>query len=138
MKTTAAFVLLVLACAVVHAEFRVKSGYRGFVVALESWQVRDLVPGDRVDVLSTREVDSKSGERETVTLLQNVLVLRASVGPKGTAFGLVQLMLKPEDAMGLAHAMARGGLIDLGVRSSADSEIQPMERASFRKLFPAQ
>ena len=111
---------------------------RGFVLAGLPQPFAQLVrPQDRVDVLVTFRAVLK-GQTEsslvTVTLLQNINVLKVgSVGSlEKTAY--VVLALSPRDAQYLALAQEEGK-ISLVVREKADNTNYLLEVATFEKLF---
>lgn len=88
-----------------------------------------ITPGDRVDVLHTRERPDSRGSAVTIALLQNVLVLAvgnriAATYPEPVVAGhdTVTLLLTVKQAALLAHA-ERGGSLSLILRNSDDLEI---------------
>lgn len=141
MKTAAA-ALLLAAFAAVSASAETSSlevvpkGYRGMPVPLSGDQAAFIHKGDRVDALVTfdAQLKDKVKEKVTATILQNVLVLDIIKPAKLEDKGVVELILNPNEAQYLALSLQQGEL-RLSVRSPGDTEMHPMEMASFRKLF---
>lgn len=109
-----------------------KAGYRGVYVPFDAKYLSDLKPGDHVDVLVTFPAVMAKGEKEnvTATILQNVLVLKVNKGD-----GVIQLMLNPNESQYAIHAVETSQNISFILRAPGDTEMNPMEMASFRKLF---
>ncbi len=110
---------------------RVPAGMRAMVIErLDANPFSGLLtPGDRVDVLLTRQRPDSQGSPVTITLLQNVLVL--AVGMRtgdgymeadATRRDRVTLLLTVKQAALLAHAQ-RGGEVSLILRNADDLEI---------------
>jgi pilus assembly protein CpaB len=112
---------------------RVPAGMRALVIQ----QPRDrafsalLTPGDRVDVLLTRQRSDSHGSAVTITLLQNVLVLAVGTRidaayPKADGSGreAVTLLLTVKQAALLTHAQ-RDGDLSLILRNADDLELLP-------------
>jgi len=134
-------------------------GKRAITIAVDSVSTLSgmLKPGDYVDVLTAVQipVQTQEGERSAqvavVPLLQNVLVLAmgqstASV-PKGesryrkeegsaetTTTPFVTLAVTPQEATLVAFVQEQGK-IRLVLRSPADSQVEPIQPASWETLF---
>ena len=116
-----------------------QKGYRGTALTVGGSQLLFLKKGDRVDVLLTFDAKmSEDGkerkEKITATFLQNVVVINVTRPAKVEEVGAVELLLNPVEAQYAALALAQGD-ITITVRASGDTELHPMEMASFRKLI---
>ena len=115
-------------------------GYRGTSVTVGGDQLLFLKKGDRVDVLVTfdAKMEDKDGkerkEKITSTFLQNVVVINVHKPAKVSETGAVELLLNPVEAQYAALAIAQGD-VSIVVRAPGDTELHPMEIASFRKLI---
>jgi hypothetical protein len=115
-------------------------GYRGTSVTVSGDQLLFLKKGDRVDVLVTfdAKMEDKDGkerkEKITSTFLQNVVVINVYKPAKVTETGAVELLLNPVEAQYAALAIAQGN-VNIVVRAPGDTELHPMEIASFRRLI---
>lgn len=115
-------------------------GYRGTPVAVTGDQLLFVKKGDRVDVLVTFDarMEDKDGkerkEKITSTFLQNVVVINVHKPAKVSETGAVELLLNPVEAQYAALAIAQGS-VNIVVRAPGDTELHPMEIASFRKLI---
>jgi hypothetical protein len=115
-------------------------GYRGTSVTVGGDQLLFVKKGDRVDVLVTFDarMEDKDGkarqEKITSTFLQNVVVLNVHKPAKVSEAGAVELLLNPVEAQYAALAIAQGD-VNIVVRAPGDTELHPMEIASFRKLI---
>ncbi|MFA6028236.1 MAG: RcpC/CpaB family pilus assembly protein [Elusimicrobiota bacterium] len=112
-------------------------GYRGVALPISSNQVVFLKKGDRVDVLVTFDAKMADDRKEkvTATILQNVLVVNVQKPTKADdKEGIVELLLNPNEAQYAALSIMQGQ-IHISIRSRGDTEMHPMEMASFRKLF---
>ncbi|MGD9641690.1 MAG: RcpC/CpaB family pilus assembly protein [Elusimicrobiales bacterium] len=115
-------------------------GYRGTSVTVGGDQLLFLKKGDRVDVLVTfdAKMEDKDGkerkEKVTSTFLQNVVVINVHKPAKVSETGAVELLLNPVEAQYAALAIAQGD-VSIVVRAPGDTELHPMEIASFRKLI---
>lgn len=112
------------------------AGYRGFSMTLSGSQLAFLNKGDRVDVLVTFEAKLKDDAKEkvTATILQNVVVLGIRQPAKLDEPGVVELEVNPNEGQYAALSIAQGS-VQLLLRAEGDTEMHPMEMASFRKLF---
>jgi tetratricopeptide (TPR) repeat protein len=111
------------------------TGYRGVSLSLPGHQVAFLKKGDYVDVMVT--FDAKMADRKekvTATILQNVRVVEVLKPAKTEERGTVQILLNPNEAQYAALSDAQGDL-HIALRAPGDTEMHPMEMASFRKLF---
>ena len=126
----------------------VQDGMRAISVPAESLDGL-LRPGDRVDVLFTASAELGSGDRPTVTLLQNLMVLAVGgrtepeepESPRGR--GGVTLSVTVEHAAVLTQAKHRGSLAlvlrhpddivvaDPGRQVSAADVLEPAQRAQW-------
>jgi len=111
-------------------------GYRGTALPVSGHQVMFLNKGDRVDVLVTFDALMKGGTKEkvTATILQNCLVSEIYKPADPDKLGVVQLLLNPNEAQYAGLARIQGEL-HIIKRAWEDSEMHPMEMASFKKLF---
>lgn len=135
---------------------KIPPGYRGAILPIDQEMKVLIKPGDRVDVLVTFDALMNDGRKEkvTATILQNVLVIAVGTNlgqgmnakqfknlgdkeEKTAAFSekaSVSLALNPNEAQYLALAIKQGDTTVI-MRGLGDSEMHPMEMASFRKLF---
>jgi Flp pilus assembly protein CpaB len=99
-------------------------------------QLAFLKKGDHVDVMVTFDAKMADDRKEkvTATILQNVRIVDVSKPGKGEERGTVQLLLNPNEAQYAALSDAQGDL-HIALRAPGDTEMHPMEMASFRKLF---
>jgi Flp pilus assembly protein CpaB len=114
-------------------------GYRGTSLTVSGSQLLFLKKGDRVDVLVTfdakMEEDGKERkEKITATFLQNIVVINVRKPEKIDDAGAVELLLNPVEAQYAGLAVAQGA-ITISLRAPGDTELHPMEMASFRKLI---
>ena len=115
-------------------------GYRGTSIPLGGDQLLFLKKGDRVDVLVTfdakmEDADKKERkEKITSTFLQNILVINVRKPEKIDETGAAELLLNPVEAQYAALSISQGK-ITVVVRAVGDTELHPMEMASFRKLI---
>ena len=111
-------------------------GYRGTSLPVSGHQLMFVNKGDRVDVLVTFEANMKGGHKEkvTATILQNCIVVEVYKPAKPEEPGVIELLLNPNEAQYAALAQIQGTL-HIIVRAVGDTEMHPMEMASFRKLF---
>lgn len=135
---------------------KIPPGYRGAIVPLDPEMKPLIKPGDRVDILVTFDAMMADNRKEkvTATILQNVLVIAVGTNmgqgmnakqfkdagkteEKAAAFSeksMVSVALNPNEAQYLALAMKQGDLTVV-MRGLGDTDMHPMEMASFRKLF---
>ncbi len=116
------------------------AGYRGAVIPLPVDQLLYVKKGDRVDVLVTFDaVMGKKGgttkEKVTATILQNIMVLNVHRPENKEVPGAIELMCNPVEAQYVALSVAQANKINIVVRAPGDTELHPMEIASFRKLI---
>jgi hypothetical protein len=115
-------------------------GYRGTTIPVAGHQLLFLKKGDRVDVLVTfdaKMVDKDKKERKekiTASILQNVVVINVAKPAKLDESGVVELLLNPNEAQYAALSTSQG-IVSITVRAPGDTELHPMEMASFRKLI---
>jgi len=111
-------------------------GYRRMGIPVPGSQVAFMNPGDRVDVLVTFEATMQGTKKEkiTATVLQNVIVADVKKSEKIEEAGAAELIVNPNEAQYLALSMMQGTIYVL-VRAKGDTEMHPLEMASFRKLF---
>jgi Flp pilus assembly protein CpaB len=111
---------------------KVPPGYRATVVPADKAEFLFIKPGDRLDMLVTFDAQMKDNSKEKVTasILQNVLVLDTVC--KGGVYAVV-LALNPNEAQ---YAMlSLGYQVHFTIRGKGDTEMHPMEIASFRRLI---
>lgn len=111
---------------------KVPPGYRATVVQADKAEFLFIKPGDRLDMLVTFDAVMKDNSKEKVTasILQNVLVLD-TVSKDGV--NAVVLALNPNEAQ---YAMlSLGYQVHFTIRGKGDTELHPMEIASFKRLL---
>lgn len=114
-------------------------GYRGTSLPVSGSQLLFLKKGDRVDVLVTfdakmSEAGKERKEKVTATFLQNIVVINMLKPEKTEGLGAVELLLNPVEAQYAALALGQGD-ITISIRAPGDTELHPMEIASFRRLI---
>jgi len=118
-------------------EARILPGYRGVTLPVSASQALFLSRGERVDMLVSFDAltGAEGKEKVTATILQNVIVtgVQKSAGPGEP--GVVQLLCNPNEAQYAALSLAQGSSITLIRRAPGDTELRPMEIASFRRLI---
>lgn len=118
-------------------EARILPGYRGVSLPIPASQALFLSRGERVDMLVSFDAltGADTKEKVTATILQNVIVtgVQKSAGPGEP--GVVQLLCNPNEAQYAALSLAQGSNISLIRRAPGDTELRPMEIASFRRLI---
>ncbi len=111
-------------------------GYRKMSISLPGTQTVFLHAGDRTDMIVEFEAQLKDGSKQKVaaTILQNV-VISDVVRPKElSGVGAVEVLVNPNEAQYAALSLAQGE-VHVVKRAPGDTEMHPMEMASFRKLF---
>ena len=118
-----------------NVEF-VPAGYRGLAIPLSASQVEFLKKGDRVDVFVTFDAQMDKGVKEkvTATILQDILVLAVKKPASPNEPGVAELILNMKEAEYAALSLHQGE-INLAIRAQGDTKMEPLEMASFRKLF---
>lgn len=112
-----------------------EKGYRSVPVLAPDYELRDVRPGDRVDLLVVFDGTSRTGPvKYSTTLLQNAMVLGTARSGKNDEKGAAYLMLNPIEAQYAALA-PRQGEISIILRMPGDREIHPVEMSDFRNLF---
>lgn len=123
------------------APAELEKGHRGLALLVFPDQQELLAPGDRVDLISTRQSFKAAGKSEltALTLLQDILVLRASP-PAGDEdeWSAVQVMVDDEQAKRLTRAVAGDDHLTLAVRARADRETRPVEPAKMSRKVGTQ
>jgi hypothetical protein len=111
-------------------------GYRGFAFAVPGSQLAFLSEGDRVDVMVTFEASFPEAPKEktTATILQNCLVKGVRRADKPGENGVLELVVNPNEGQYLALSLQEG-VVQIMRRFDGDRKMEPMEIASFRKLF---
>ena len=71
----------------------------------------------------------------TTTILQNIIVLNVYMPENRELPGAIELLCNPVEAQYVALSVAQAGRINIVVRAPGDTELHPMEIASFRKLI---
>lgn len=112
-------------------------GYRGVSLPVPAVQTLFLNAGDRVDLLVTFEAITKGDVKEmvTATILQNIIVVNVFRPGDADGTGVVQLLCNPNEAQYAALSLAQSKRMNVTRRAPGDVEMQPMEMASFKKLF---
>jgi Flp pilus assembly protein CpaB len=112
-------------------------GRRGLAALVYADQEEFIEPGDLVDVIAARVNGKASGKSElaAVTLFQDVLVLGGSPPEGNSDWATVQLMLTPEQAETLAHAVAAEDNLALVLRAPGDHATRPVEPAKMSRKF---
>jgi len=112
------------------------AGYRGLVLNFPKAQLQWVKKGDALDVICVFDAimgPKKGGattkEKVAATLLQNVKVAGVNAH-KGT----IVLLVNPNEAQYAALSLAQGE-VSLSLRTEGDSELHPMEIASFKRLI---
>ena len=102
---------------------------RGLSVLAYPDQQEFLAPGDRVDVIAARQGYKAGGKSEltAITLLQNLIVMRAGPPEGNEEWATVQVMVTAEQAKTLTRAVADEEHLSLTVRASSDKETRPIE-----------
>jgi Flp pilus assembly protein CpaB len=116
---------------------RLTAGRVGVAVLVYADQQEFLSPGDRVDVVATRESPRAEDKTElkALTLFQDVTVLGAAP-PKGDEqWATVQLMLTPEQARAVGRSVSAQDDLSLPVRAAGDDATRPVEPATLRGRF---
>jgi hypothetical protein len=118
-------------------EARVLPGYRGVSLPVSASQAMFLSRGERVDMLVSFEAltGADTKEKVTATILQNVIVTGVQKAAAAGEPGVVQLLCNPNEAQYAALSLAQGSSITLIRRAPGDTEMRPMEIASFRRLI---
>ncbi|MDE2491133.1 MAG: hypothetical protein KGM24_09810 [Elusimicrobia bacterium] len=114
-------------------------GARGVAVLVYADQQELLAPGDRVDVVATREDERPAGRSGLTarTLLQDVAVLGAAPPDGDDDWATVELRLTETQAGELRRAvLARDGLT-LAIRAPADRATGPVEPTRMSRLIDA-
>ncbi len=114
-----------------------EAGRRGLAALVYADQQEFIEPGDRVDVIATRENGKASGKSElaAVTLMQDVAVLGAGAPEGNEDWATVQLMLTPEQAKALTQAVAAEDNLVLAARAPGDHATRPVEPAKMSRKF---
>ncbi len=117
-------------------KLEVPPGYRGASIDISTSKMGSIRPGDRIDVLVTFDaiMANNSKEKVTATILQNVLVLDVLRGANSEDTGAIKMALNPVEAQYNALSLYQGN-VDVVRRDPGDTEMHPMEIASFKKLF---
>jgi Flp pilus assembly protein CpaB len=114
-----------------------EAGSRGLAALVYADQQEFLSPGDRVDVIATRENGKASGKSElaALTLFQDVTVLDAAPPDGDDDWSAVQLSLSPGQAEELTRAIAGQDNLSLAVRAPEDAATRPVEPARMSRKF---
>jgi hypothetical protein len=112
-------------------------GHLGLAVLVYPDQQEFLRPGDRVDVIATRQGGKASGKSEltAITLFQDVLVLGVRAAQGDEDWSTVQLMLTPEQAKTMTRSVAAEDNLVLAVRSPTDRATRAVEPAKMSRKF---
>jgi Flp pilus assembly protein CpaB len=127
-------VLAVCAGAAFAAEPAVPPGYRAAFVPADRAEMLFIQPGSRLDMTVTFGARMTDDRKETVTatILQNVLVL--DTVDKDGLHGVL-LALNPNEAQYAMLCLTDGYRVHFTMRGKGDTEMHPMEIASFKRLF---
>jgi Flp pilus assembly protein CpaB len=114
-----------------------EAGRRGLSALVYADQQEFVEPGDRVDVIATRQNGKASGKSElnAVTLFQDVTVLAAAAPEGNEEWATVQLMLTPEQAQALTRAVAAQDNLVLAGRAPDDHATRAVEPAKMSRKF---
>jgi type II secretory pathway component GspD/PulD (secretin) len=114
----------------------VAAGYRSVILSLPAKRLMFVKTGDRADILSTYESNSrKTGmQKVTVTLLENVIVLGVNRGDAPDSKGTLEIEVNPNEAQYAVLAEHQGEL-DVITRAPGDTEMHKTVQAAFRKLI---
>ena len=112
-------------------------GRRGLAALVYPDQQEFLEPGDRVDVIATREGGKAAGKSEltATTLFQDVLVLGGSPPEGDEEWSTVQLMLTPEQTRAMTRAVADEDNLILDSRAPDDRSTRAVEPAKMSRKF---
>ncbi len=129
-----AALLMAGAAGLFAAELAVPPGYRAVVVPAEKAELMFIKPGGRVDMMVTFKaiMNDERKENVTATLLQNVLVLD-TVDKDGVRAAV--LALNPNEAQYAMLSLGGNCQVHFSVRGKGDTEMHPMEIASFKRLI---
>jgi Flp pilus assembly protein CpaB len=114
-------------------------GSRGLAVLVYPDQLEFVEPGDRVDVIATRQGGKASGKSEltAVTLFQDVLVLGARAAEGSEEWSTVQLMLTADQAKTMTRSVAAEDGLLLTLRAPDDHATRPIEPAKMSRKIGA-
>jgi len=110
-------------------------GARGLAVLVYPDQQEFLQPGDRVDVIATRQGGKAAGKSEltAVTLFQDVTVLDVRAAEGNEEWSTVQLMLNADQSRTMTRAVAAEDGLVLTVRGADDRATSPIEPAKMSR-----
>ncbi len=108
---------------------------RGLSVLAYPDQQEFLAFGDRVDVIATRQGYKAHGKSEltAITLMQDVVVLRAGPPEGNEEWAAVQLRVSAEQAKILTRASANEDHLSFGVRAAGDAATRAVEPAKLSR-----
>lgn len=108
---------------------------RGLAVLAFPDQQEFLAFGDHVDVIATRQSYKAGGKSEltALTLLQDVVVLRAGPPEGDEEWGTVQLLADPDQARTLARSVAAEDHLSFAVRAAGDRATRAVEPAKMSR-----
>ena len=147
VRTMAALAVILVLAGVFFGPYRrhmedrrpaLAAGYRGLILQFPKDQLQWVKKGDALDVICVFDAimgPKKGGAPETTkekvaaTLLQNVKVAGVNAR-KGT----IVLLVNPNEAQYAALSLSQGS-VSLSLRTEGDSELHPMEIASFKRLI---
>lgn len=114
-----------------------ESGKRGLAVLVYPDQQTFLEPGDRVDVIATKQGGKADGKSEltAATVFQDVLILGVRAAEGNEEWSTVQLMLTPEQVRIMARAVAAEDGLFLAARAPDDRASRPVEPAKMSRRF---
>lgn len=145
VKTMAALAAILVLAGIFFGPYRrhmedrspaLAAGYRGLVLQFPKEQLQWVKKGDALDVICVFDaiMGSKNGaattkEKVAATLLQNVKVAGVNAHR-----GTIVLLVNPNEAQYAALSLSQGN-VSLSLRTEGDSELHPMEIASFKRLI---
>ncbi len=114
-----------------------QTGKRGLAVLVYPDQQTFLEPGDRVDVIATRQGAKAAGKAEltATTLFQDVPVLGVRAAEGNEEWSTVQLMLTPDEVKVMARAVAAEDGLFLSARGPGDRTTRPVEPSKMSRRF---
>lgn len=108
---------------------------RAATIPMNEDQLLPLRTGDRVDVLAVFDARTTRGtEKFCATILQNIMVLGVELSGNAKEKGTIRLRVNPYEAQ-YAILAAHQAELSVILRKDGDTEIYPMEMATFVKLF---
>lgn len=108
---------------------------RAVTIPIDENELLPIRTGDTVDVLAVFDARTQKGsETLCATILQNIRVLGVKLSGNAKEKGALRLRLNPSEAQ-YAVLASRQAELSVVLRKNGDTEIYPMEMASFAKFF---